>query len=242
MTLVEQPNRSADFVRREIRTRMRSQKIWSIGDAKPGKTSHIEVPLLTVNETPTTLAVTPETKAMFAPKPLSQEGFMNIAKILAGNQHRYLPIGVEEEHQKTILFLTQNWRRIRKYLYPFYASGNFPAANFSEVDLKDDKKQRADFIGFGPDGRLFIIEVGTRSKSGQVDGYIDPLKELIADTASISPFVAYYSANERGKTIELKPPYIPKIEHTEKAVEFIKDLGQNALPVPQRPHLHRFIR
>jgi len=242
MTTAEQPNRDVDFVRREIRARMRNQKIWANGDAKPGRTSHLEVPFLTVDEIPTTLTVTPETKTMFAPKAVSQKDFINISKILADNQQRYLPMGVEEEHQKTILFLRQNWRRIRKYLYPFFAPGNFPAANFSEVDLKDEKKQRADFIGFGPDGRLFVVEVGTRSKSGQVDGYIDPLRELIQDRASITPFVAYYSAIEEGKTIEIKPPYIPRIEHTERAIEYIKDIGQSTLPIPQRPHLHKFIR
>lgn len=242
MTTAEQPSKDADFVKRQIRTRMKNQKIWANAEAKPGRTSHLEVSFLTVDEVPTTLAVTPDTKTMFAPKVLSQEDFIDITKILAENQQHYLPVGIEEEHQKTILFLRQNWRRIRKYLYTFYTSGNFPAANFSEVDLNDGKKQRADFIGFGPDGRLFIVEVGTRSKSGQVDGYIDSLGKLIQNRATITPFVAYYTGDERNKTIEIKPPYIPKIEHTDKALTYIQDLGQNTFPIPKRPHLARFMR
>lgn len=242
MTTVEHQERDPNSVRREIRSRMRNQRIWVTGEAKPGRQSHLDVPFLTVDETPTLLAVTPDTRTMLAPKPISIDDFRDVAKTLAQSQQHYIPIGSEEEHQKTILFLRENWRRIRRYLYPFPAPGTFPAAHFSEVDLRDDKKQRADFVGFGSDGRLFVIEVGTRSKSGQVDGYIDSLRRLIHDKASVTPFVAYYSAHAEGKTIEIKPPYIPKVEFSNKAIEFIKDLGQSTLPIPQKPHLARFLK
>ncbi|MGE5042267.1 MAG: hypothetical protein ACM3IJ_05205 [Candidatus Levyibacteriota bacterium] len=236
------PKSNLHIVRKTIRSRMNGQTVWAAGEPKPGKRSHIEVPFLTTDETPTTLEVTPDTVAMFAPKPVSREDFEYITRALEGRQQVYLPVGNEEEHQKTILFLRKNWRRVRRLLYPFATTGNTPPATFSEVDLGDTKKQRADFVGFGPDGRLFVVEVGTRSKSSQVYGYVDLLDKLIQQKASVTSFVAYYSANESGKSIEIRPPYIPNVERSNMALTYLHDLGVATLPIPKRPYLSQFAK
>lgn len=213
-------------IRRVLRGRRSAQEIRSVEAVTLGKRTLAEHVYTTVGGETLRLEIIPNTESMFGSKPMDENLFANVSKLLADRQRPYIPGVAEEEHLKTIHFFSKNWDRLRTVMYPFLIPGNIPPACFSEVVLDEENNHRADFIGLGPDGRAFIIEVGKRGKSSQVLGYIESFRKLFDDQVSASPLVAYYSFTEEGeKNVYIRPPFMPECQTTHKALDYLHKLA-----------------
>lgn len=223
------PNKTADsslYVRHVLRGKRSTQEIISTQEQTLGRRSFMEHTYTTVGGETLRLEATPNTESMFAAKPLDRRLLSRVAGILGDHQKPYIPGVTEEEHLKTILFFSKNWGRLRTAMYPFLIPGSIPPICFSEVVLDERNNHRADFIGLGPDGRAFIIEVGRRGKSSQVQGYIESFRKLFDDQVSASPLVAYYSLTEEGeKNVYIRPPFMPECQTTHKALDYLHELA-----------------
>lgn len=220
------------YVGHVLKHRKNDQAIRFAKEGAIGKVSLLENVYTTVGGETVTLEVTPSTEGMFGAKPLDRKLLGVLQRTLTDRQHPYIPEAGEEEHLSTVLFLSKNWEKLMRNFYLFGIKGSIQPVSFTEVVLNDNNNHRADVVGLGPDGRVFIIEVGRRSKSSQVQGYIDSFRELFEDRVSATPLVAYYSSTPHGRTIHVKPPFTPRLEKTDKALEYIHELAGRGLNPP----------
>lgn len=125
---------------------------------------------------------------------LPQQEINDIAEYLTVNQQLYEPKGAEKEHAEAVGFLARNWERLRLELYPVRPFGNVPPYNFSEVLVDSKTMERADFVGFGPDGRLFVFEFKRKDRiSTQAERFAKKIRDSLSDfNIPISPFMAWY--------------------------------------------------
>lgn len=68
----------------------------------------------------------------------------------------------DSHRRETIDFLTANWHQVVNLFYPGLVYSEKPQC-FSYVDLGQIDpllNQQLDFAGFGPDGTLFVLEIG----------------------------------------------------------------------------------
>lgn len=213
------------YVDHAIDKRKKLHKTTSEESEKIGVKSHTEITFLTTAGISHHVGITPSMEALLTAKQVNKGIFIDVFKTLSQRQKPYIPEEAEMEHHDTILFLAKNWTKLREKLYPLNTTGNVPPACFTEVVIDDKNMQRADFIGFGPDGRAFIIEVGKKSKSAQVRDYVTNFRTLFEDKISVTPLVAYYATNTTGKRVDIKPPFTPSYGHCNKALEYIQELG-----------------
>lgn len=76
------------------------------------------------------------------------------------------PLGLESiEHWMGTHFLHKNWERLASVFYT--QQPDLPVKSVSYVNVELGKYGTADFIGLGPDGRIFVIDLAGNGKKRQ---------------------------------------------------------------------------
>lgn len=224
------------IVRRTLRQNREGEDAALQGEPKLGLNCYLEYNYLTANGDRLIWQVTPNPEAMIQPPSLTETEVSEIKEKLTSLSRPYIPEEGEKFHGQTINFLMQNWDKLRDTLYPFPPRhSTVPPARFAEVLLEPDKGHRADFIGFGPDGRIFVFEIGTEHKSKKAYNYGEELREVLKKYG-IKPttYVLYHTNGSEPKTLYVRPPYFPGTKHCDKALEYLHEIGRKASQFPLR--------
>ena len=204
-------------------------KILGKGQVATCETANLEHRYKTRTDDKWHIEVIPEANIMGVRySQLSQQEINDVAEYLTVHQQLYVPKGAERAHAEAINFLARNWGEIRQTLYPIKPSGNVPPYHFSEVLVDKDTGERADFVGFGPDGRLFVFEFKKKwNKYTQADEFAQKLRNTFSDfDMPITPYMAWYGDSKQ-KRIHIQPPQRVKISAGNQMDHFIKFRAHN---------------
>lgn len=93
-------------------------------------------------------------------------------------------------HWKTVQFLATNWEELSRGLYDEHTARMFSPQAFVGVDV--GRFGRADLVGIGMDGRVFVIEAGEGRKRRRLQQVVQGVQALLPDLhpASIFPLLA----------------------------------------------------
>jgi len=112
--------------------------------------------------------------------------------------------GQEQAHQRVINFLAANWKTLAGIFYPIEIeqTEGIEPVGFSEVYLAG--RERADFLGIGPDGRYLVFEVGRGGKQPQIEKYRQGLVKMEVPEEMIMGFTINYSQAARQTTLLIR--------------------------------------
>lgn len=199
-------------------------KIRGKGQVATCETANLEHRYKTRTDDRWHVEVIPDTSFMGTGLPqLSRQEINDAAEYLTVHQQLYVPKGAEKAHAEAINFLARNWEQVRKTLYPIKPSGDVPPYHFSEVLVDTKTMERADFIGFGPDGRLFVFEFKRKwNRYTQADKFAKKLENTFSNfNIPITPYMAWYDDSKQ-KRIHIQVPQQVKISAGNQMDYYIK--------------------
>lgn len=122
---------------------------------------------------------------------------------------------IDPHHWAAAKVLVENWSKIAPHLYPLKPDSLLSESSLvciPEVSLREfchklslDPEKfkihgRPDIIGLGPDGTIFVVEVGTKNKRPQIETYLTELNKILPRSRIIG-LIAY--SHPKGREISL---------------------------------------
>lgn len=110
--------------------------------------------------------------------------------------------GQNHRHLSVMTFITANWMDLLNDLTPDNERADFTNNVFCypEVVFPDPRNNNkffaVDCLGSDEEGKIYVVEIGTRGKNKQLQGEINALKKLYPDLKFIG-ILAYYKFNRR---------------------------------------------
>ncbi len=91
----------------------------------------------------------------------------NVNKLQRQLQRRVVSASLEDSQREALYFLHANWKDFVDFFYEGEHEHDIEPKAFAEVLIGKHPFQRIDFVGFGPDGKIFLIRANARSNNSQ---------------------------------------------------------------------------